>query len=76
MFIDASSVSRVHARLYVRRETLLIEDNGSKNGTFVAGERIVAPVPLGASTLVRIGDVDVLIARIVGELADTATVDT
>ena len=35
VFIDAPSVSRVHARLHVSRDTLLIEDAGSKNGTFI-----------------------------------------
>ncbi len=38
--IDADSVSRHHARLNVAGRDVSIEDLGSKNGTWVAGERI------------------------------------
>ena len=75
IFIDAASVSRVHARLRVGRDTLVIEDNGSKNGTFVSGERITAPVALARSTRVVCGDVTMVIVRIGDGLADTATAD-
>jgi pSer/pThr/pTyr-binding forkhead associated (FHA) protein len=73
--IDAASVSRVHARLHVGRGTLLLEDAGSKNGTFVAGQRIAEATPLPARSTVRIGDVEVTIERIGGALAETATLD-
>jgi len=75
VFIDAASVSRVHARLRVGRDTLVIEDNGSKNGTFVAGERITAPIVLGRSTRVAFGDVPAMIVRIADGLTETATAD-
>jgi len=75
IYIDAASVSRVHARLRVGRDTLVIEDNGSKNGTFISGERITTPVALGSSTRVVCGDVSLVIVRIGDSLADTATVD-
>lgn len=75
IYIDAASVSRVHARLGVGPDTLIIQDNGSKNGTFVCGERITTPVALGTSTHVTCGDVSLLIVRIGDRLTDTATVD-
>jgi DNA-binding winged helix-turn-helix (wHTH) protein len=75
VFIDAASVSRVHALLHVGPETLLLEDNSSKNGTFVSGKRLAAPTALPFAARVRCGDVELLITRIAGELADTATVD-
>jgi DNA-binding winged helix-turn-helix (wHTH) protein len=75
VFIDVASVSRVHARLHVGRETLLLEDNGSKNGTFVSGTRIAHPITLPAAARVRCGDVDLLIARVGGEISETATVE-
>src|SRR5262249_10252530 len=75
VFIDAASVSRVHARLRVGRDTLMLEDNGSKNGTFISGERITAAIPLGRSTRVVCGDISIVVVRIGDGIADTATVD-
>ncbi|HEX8618029.1 MAG TPA: winged helix-turn-helix domain-containing protein [Thermoanaerobaculia bacterium] len=74
VFIDAASVSRVHARLHVGRETLVIEDNKSKNGTFVAGRRIAVPLQLARESQVRCGDVELTVERMSGEPADTATI--
>lgn len=37
--IDASTVSRRHARIVINGDRALIEDLGSHNGTFVAGRR-------------------------------------
>lgn len=53
--IDADSVSRHHARLTVTGSELSIEDLGSKNGTWVAGERIVGSVPLADGVTFRLG---------------------
>jgi DNA-binding winged helix-turn-helix (wHTH) protein len=75
VFIDASSVSRVHARLHVGRETLLLEDNASKNGTFVSGKRIATATPLRAGARVRCGEVEMLVERIGGGLTETETLD-
>jgi DNA-binding winged helix-turn-helix (wHTH) protein len=75
VFIDAASVSRVHVRLHVGRDTLLLEDNGSKNGTFVSGTRITGAIALPFAARVRCGDVDLLIARVGGEVAETATIE-
>ena len=53
--IDADSVSRRHARLHVSGSEVLIEDLGSKNGTWINGERIREAVPLTDGTTFRVG---------------------
>jgi hypothetical protein len=53
--IDADSISRQHARLVVAGPTASIEDLGSKNGTWLAGERLVARTLLADGTSVRLG---------------------
>ena len=53
--IDADSVSRQHARLNVDGHEVSIEDLGSKNGTWVAGERIRGTAALTDGTTVRLG---------------------
>src|SRR5690606_21238613 len=45
--VDAAAVSRRHARICITGEGCLIEDLGSKNGTFVDGQRLgTAPAAL------------------------------
>ena len=67
VWIEAPGVSRQHARIVVEMGRALIEDLGSKNGTFLAGNRLEGPVPLtdgdeitvGAALLTcRVGRVD------------------
>ena len=53
--LDVSMVSRRHARLIVTAEGTVLEDFGSKNGTFRGGERVVAPVQLADGDTIRIG---------------------
>ena len=53
--IDADSVSRHHARLNVDGRDVSIEDLGSKNGTWVAGERIRGTVWLTDGICFRLG---------------------
>lgn len=48
-------VSRRHARLKKRDDGFVLEDLGSKNGTFVNGERIQAPHRLQDGDIVNIG---------------------
>jgi DNA-binding winged helix-turn-helix (wHTH) protein len=40
VFIDDATVSRHHARLTMTAERVMLEDLGSKNGTFVLGKQI------------------------------------
>lgn len=53
--LDASTVSRRHARLVVTAEGVVLEDFGSKNGTFRGDERVTAPVPLADGDTIHIG---------------------
>ena len=53
--LDASTVSRRHARLVVTAEGTVLEDFGSKNGTFRGSERVTSPVPLADGDVIRIG---------------------
>jgi DNA-binding winged helix-turn-helix (wHTH) protein len=53
--IDADSVSRQHARLHVIGDEVSIEDLGSKNGTWVEGERIRGAALLTDGKTFRLG---------------------
>ena len=59
--IDAESISRQHARVSVTSSDVSIEDLGSKNGTWVAGERITNRVVLTDGLSFRLGSEVVLI---------------
>jgi len=49
-------VSQVHARAFDRDGTLWIEDLGSRNGTFVNGEQVHEPTPVGKGSRVQVGE--------------------
>jgi DNA-binding winged helix-turn-helix (wHTH) protein len=53
--LDDSTVSRRHARLVVTAERAVLEDFGSKNGTFRGSARVTAPVVLADGDDIRIG---------------------
>jgi pSer/pThr/pTyr-binding forkhead associated (FHA) protein len=53
--IDRTEVSRCHARIVVQGTTATIEDLGSKNGTYVNGERLEAPILLTNGDEIWIG---------------------
>jgi DNA-binding winged helix-turn-helix (wHTH) protein len=55
--LDSPSVSRRHARIQVSEHNATIEDLGSKNGTYVRGERVSAAVRLSDGDELRIGSV-------------------
>lgn len=55
--LDASTVSRRHARLVVTAERTVLEDFGSKNGTFRGSDRVTAPVQLADGDTLKIGSV-------------------
>jgi pSer/pThr/pTyr-binding forkhead associated (FHA) protein len=57
IWIDAPGVSRHHARIVIRGDEATIEDLGSKNGTYVAGERVTAPRRLDDGDQIRLGSV-------------------
>lgn len=53
--IEDPGVSREHVRVRADGETVVVEDLGSSNGTFVNGEAITAPIRLSAGDLLQIG---------------------
>jgi pSer/pThr/pTyr-binding forkhead associated (FHA) protein len=54
--IPDPGVSRRHARVLPHNGTLIVEDLGSSNGTYVNGHRIDAPVQVGTGDEVQLGD--------------------
>jgi LysM repeat protein len=53
--IDDAEVSRHHARMTLRGNDWVLEDLGSRNGTFVNGQRITGPVILTPGSQVALG---------------------
>jgi DNA-binding winged helix-turn-helix (wHTH) protein len=53
--LDSPQVSRRHARVVVGGKSVTLEDLGSKNGSFVSGIRISAPILLEPDAEIRIG---------------------
>ena len=57
LFLDSPGVSRRHALIKVIGDEATVEDLGSKNGTFVADQRLASPMPLVDGDVIRIGSV-------------------
>jgi DNA-binding NtrC family response regulator len=58
LVIADATVSGQHARIsrvQLSTDDFVIEDQGSTNGTFVAGQRIDRPTPLGSGSLIFLG---------------------
>jgi pSer/pThr/pTyr-binding forkhead associated (FHA) protein len=53
--LDDPNVSRIHFRIIVVGDTVIIEDSGSKNGTHVNGERIESPHQLRDGDEIAVG---------------------
>jgi DNA-binding winged helix-turn-helix (wHTH) protein len=70
--LDVSMVSRRHARLVVTPDGTVLEDFGSKNGTFRGAERVTAPVALVDGDVLRIGS-QLLIFRLRMPVLSTET---
>ncbi len=59
VWLDAPTVSRRHARIVVAGEAAVLEDLSSKNGTFLKGQRLSAPVSLSDGDVIWLGQVAV-----------------
>ena len=53
--LDRSTVSRRHARIVITSEEAVLEDLGSKNGTFRTHQRLISPVRLVDGDVIGIG---------------------
>ena len=57
IMLDSPTVSRRHARILIGETDAVLEDLGSKNGTFHRGDSIKAPVALSDGDEIRVGAV-------------------
>ncbi len=73
VWLEAPGVSRHHALIRLDVGQAWIEDLGSKNGTYVEGERLTAPFELADGHQIRISSV-VMVFRIPPPAASTDTV--
>jgi serine phosphatase RsbU (regulator of sigma subunit) len=55
VFSDDAEVSRVHARVSLAGNAVVVEDLGSTNGTFVNAKRITSAVTLREGSVLRVG---------------------
>lgn len=55
--LDVPGVSRRHARITIQKGKAIIEDLGSKNGTFVASQPVIGPMPLRDGDRIQLGPV-------------------
>ena len=62
--LDASTVSRRHARLTFQGGKYVLEDLGSTNGTFVNGQRLAGPRVLKAGEVVSFGEQIILVFEV------------
>lgn len=87
LMISHPTVSREHCRLFEKNGELVVQDNGSSNGTFVDGEKIVAAVVVQPGQILAIGPLtfraeyeaptsNVSGATKSGPLADTQAIDS
>ena len=55
MLPDDGFVSTVHARVFRRGDEVFVEDLGSRNGTFLNGDRVATPTRLRRGDRVQFG---------------------
>ena len=70
--VSGATVSRRHARIVVTGDEATVEDLGSKNGTYLGGERLTAPARICDGDRLLIGAVP-LVFRVQRSAATTLT---
>jgi pSer/pThr/pTyr-binding forkhead associated (FHA) protein len=55
LVLDDTYVSQVHARIFAKGDSYLVEDLGSTNGTYLNRRRVTAPAELQRGDQVKIG---------------------
>jgi DNA-binding winged helix-turn-helix (wHTH) protein len=58
LWVDEETVSRRHARIRVNGRNAVLEDLGSRNGTYVGNRRVEAPVDLRDGDRIRLGNLE------------------
>jgi DNA-binding winged helix-turn-helix (wHTH) protein len=71
--IESPKVSRRHATIIVDGDTAVVEDVGSKNGTFVGDVKVDGPTPLGHGDELRLGQLAALLRIVVADRESTIT---
>lgn len=56
--VVTNAISRRHAQICLRGAAIVIEDLGSKNGTYVNHQLIAEPTPLAHGDIIHLGDVE------------------
>lgn len=56
--VDAGAVSRYHAKITKRPNGFVVEDSGSRNGTYLNGRLLTGPHPLKTGDQIRVSDVE------------------
>jgi DNA-binding winged helix-turn-helix (wHTH) protein len=72
IFLNSAGVSRHHARIRISAGRAIIEDLGSKNGTFVGDQRVEGPRSIGDGDIIGVGAVK-LTLRMVQTPSSTRT---
>jgi len=57
VWLDSPTVSRRHARIVVSGDKAMLEDLGSRNGTWIKGRQVTGPVRLSDLDEVKLGSV-------------------
>ena len=71
--IESPKVSRRHATIIVDGDVAVVEDLGSKNGTFVGDVRVDGPTPLAHGDQLRLGQLAALLQVVVADHQSTVT---
>ena len=60
IWVGHPSISRAHARIVVEEEQAVVEDLGSKNGTWLGSRRVEGRITLSDGDEIRVGEVRLL----------------
>ena len=64
--VSDRQISRYHARLTPTPEGVILEDLGSKNGTYLRGQAVTSPTPLTDGDQIRIGAFELTFRSLTG----------
>lgn len=56
IFINDSSVSKMHAEIIVNNNQITVRDLGSTNGTYINGLKVFGPQPLNQYDILKVGN--------------------